>query len=315
MLRTIANDRETFTNTIIPRILSTSAFKALQGKANVLNRICTDGIEGAEKLQKEGDTVLVPRVPIPTIILNRPKGAAPVYQELKPIMETYTVGRTADYDFRVHDDDVAQFMAGHKNWALMLGDSAGQAMKKSIEIDALASFVTEVHADNSGLTAGALTHSVNLGTLGVPLVHATADNLLDHIIDLAVIADEGNWPPELMRYLLLTAKQMAKLKKSALRNTYVTGDDRSPILTGKVQTPLDNWALIQTNSLPRTAGVGGVVGNLFGCKGAHGWITQVKKLKTFTSKDSPQDVYYDGHTLYDRWTLRAEMAGVTYITD
>jgi hypothetical protein len=252
-------------------------------------------------------------VPIPEIILNRPKGTTPVYQELKPIMVPFTVGRTTDYDFRLHEDDVAQFMAGYKNWAVLLGESAGQAMLKKIEKDALASFVTEVDAvNNAGLTAGKETHSLNLGTIGAPLTHSTADNFLDHIIDLGVIADEANWPPDLMRYLLLSAKQMAKLKKSALRNTYVTGDDRSPILTGRVQTPLDNWALIQTNSLPHAAGV---TANLFGCKGAHGWITQVKKLKTFTSKDSPQDVYYDGHTLYDRWTLREEMAGVTYITD
>lgn len=312
MLRAIANDRETFTGTIIPEILSSTAFFALQGKHNVLNRICTDGIEGAEKLKKEGDTVLVPRVPIPTIVRNRPKGAKPDYQELKPIMEKYTVGRTEDYSFRVHKDDIAQFMAGFKNWALMLGNSGGQAMYKDIELDALASFVTEVAADNSGVTAGEVTHSLNLGTAGAPLTHATPDLFLDHIVDLAVIADEANWPPELRRYLLLTAKQMAKLKKSALRNTYVTGDDRSPILTGKVQTPLDGWELIQTNSLPR---VGTVVANLFGCKGAHGWITQVKEMETFRSKDSPQDVYYNMHVLYDRWTLREEMAGVTYIND
>ena len=313
MLRMIANDRETFTDTIIPRILSMTAFKALQGKANVLDRICTDGIEGAGKLKNEGDTVLVPRVPIPTIILNRLKGSKPDYQELKPIMEPYTVGRTANYSFKVHKHDVAQFMAGYKNWAVLLGESGGQAMNKSIERDALASFVTEVDLiNNAGLTAGTVTHSVNLGTVGAPLVHATPDLFLDHIIDLAVIADEANWPPELMRYLLLSAKQMAKLKKSALRNTYVTGDDRSPILTGKVQSPLDNWALIQTNNLPHAAGV---TANLFGCKGAHGKVVQVKGLETFRSKDSPQDVYYDMDVLHDRWTLRKEMAGTTYITD
>lgn len=312
MLRIIANDRETFTGTIIPEILSLTAFFALQNKANVLNRICTDGIAGAENLKNQGDTVLVPRVPIPTVILNRPKGAKPTYQELKPIMETYTVGRTASYSFLVNDNDVTQFMKGYKDWAVKLGTSGGQAMVNDIEADALASFVTEAGTDNSGLEAGAKTHSISLGTAAAALSLGTPDDFLNKILDLGAIAAEANWPTILRRYLLLSPTQMVKLKKSSLRNVYVTGDNRSPVLTGKVQTPLDNWDLIETNNVPYNTSTK-VLANLFGCMGAHGQVTQIKDLKTMTDKDSPRDVYYDALTLYDRWTLRAEMAGVMYV--
>src|SRR4029077_7465366 len=116
-------------------------------------------------------------------------------------------------------------------------------------------------ANNRGVTAGAITHNINLGVTGTPVTviprNPTAGQIeiIDMILSLGQALDEQNIP-ETGRWVVMPTWAATMIKKSELRDAALTGDGVSILRNGRLGM-LDRFTLYSSNLLP--AGVAGTL--------------------------------------------------------
>lgn len=154
--------------------------------------------------------------------------------------------------FAVVVDDVQEVQADVKLMDIFTNDAAEQ-MKIAIDSDVLGNVYADAAAANKGATAGLLSGDINLGATGAPRA-VSSTTVLDAILDCGQVLDEQN-VPETGRFIVIPAWMAAMLKKSDLKQAYLTGDDVSPLRNGKLGM-IDRFTVFVSNNLSSATDLG-----------------------------------------------------------
>ncbi len=205
----------------IPEVFS----KLLQAKfygSSVLPMISNTDYEG--EISGQGDKVTIRTVPAVTI--NDYAGSITT-QELTTAKVELLIDKAKYYSFKVDDVLAAQ---ADINMLEAASADAAEGMRVAVETDVLASVVT------GATTIGSQT-----------TINQNGSDILAAILDFAKSLDQLNIPEE-GRFLVLSPEFISILKKSELRQAYLTGDAESPLRNGRVGM-VDRFTVYQSNML------------------------------------------------------------------
>ena len=152
-------------------------------------------------------------------------------------------------------DDVMRIQSD-LNVLSMWADDASQQMKIVIDTDVLKGILHTMVAANRGIAAGAISASINLGATTTPLAvvanlpatPAGEVDVLDVILRLGQVLDEQNIP-ETGRWIVMPAWMATLIKRSELRQAYLSGDAVSMLRNGRLGM-VDRFTLYISNLLP-----------------------------------------------------------------
>jgi hypothetical protein len=152
-------------------------------------------------------------------------------------------------------DDVMRTQSDINLLSIWAEDAAEQ-MKITIDTDVLLNILGQCAAVNEGTLSGAASLNLNLGVTGTPLLlAATAGSgvvdILDCILRLGQTLDEQNIP-ETGRWLVLPAWAATLIKRSELRQAYLSGDAVSMLRNGRIGM-VDRFTIYSSNLLPKGA--------------------------------------------------------------
>jgi hypothetical protein len=255
--------------------------------STVLAAISNTDYEG--EIKNQGDKVIIRTKPTITINDYRADGALslqrPVGNKLELLIDK------GKY-FNTILDDVMEVQSDLDSLS-MWSDDAAEQMKIVIDTDVLAGMLGDASADNRGTTAGRISNDINLGVTTTPLaVVATSPGvgeveILDVILRLGQCLDEQNIP-ETGRWVIMPAWASTLIKKSELRQAYMSGDSVSMLRNGRLGM-IDRFTLYVSNLLP--AGVaGGLAAGEYAIYAGHShgltFASQVSKVETLRSEQT-----------------------------
>jgi hypothetical protein len=149
----------------------------------------------------------------------------------------------------------------------------------------------QADAANKGATAGAISGNINLGVTGTP-VSVVARNattgtveIVDVLLRLAQCLDEQNIP-ETGRWVVLPTWAAISIKRSELRQAYLSGDAVSMLRNGRLGM-VDRFTIYASNLLPFGTTAGLAAGEFVIYAGhAHGltFASQISKVETIRSE-------------------------------
>jgi hypothetical protein len=254
--------------------------------STVLSAITNTDYEG--EIKNQGDTVKIRTKPTISIsnysadgdlTLQRPSGA-----EVDLLIDQ---GRY----FNTILDDVMEVQSD-LNLLSMWSDDAAQQMKINIDTDVLLTILNQAATGNSGTTAGVISSSINLGVTSsgplavVPNSPSTGQvDILDVLMRLGNVLDEQNIP-EVGRWVVLPAWAAYAIKRSELRQAYITGDSISVMRNGRLGM-VDRFTLYISNLLPHGTAAGLASAEWVIYAGhAHGitFASQITKVETLRSE-------------------------------
>lgn len=250
--------------------------------ATCLTEITNNDWEG--EIQDMGDKVHIRSIPTITIS-NYQKGQSLT----KQVPGTTVLDLLIDQGkyFAVVVDDVDKVQADIQLMDSFSQDAAEQ-MKIAVEATVFSTVYAQAATGNSGATAGIKSGSINLGAAGTPL-QVTKLTVLDWIVDMGLCLDEQN-VPETGRWLIIPPWVAALIKKSDLRQVYLTGDDTSPLRNGKLGM-IDRFTLYVSNNLKQGAdGVNTAYEVMAGTRDSISFASQISKVETVRSTDTFGDI-------------------------
>lgn len=155
-------------------------------------------------------------------------------------------------------DDVMRVQSD-LNILSLWADDAAEQMKIKIDAAVLLGMLGQADAKNKGTAAGVATSGINLGVTGSPLSLvannpvATAGiaevDILDAILRLGQVLDEQNIP-ETGRWLVIPPWAATLIKRSELRQAYLSGDAVSMLRNGRIGM-VDRFTIYTSNLLPK----------------------------------------------------------------
>ncbi|QGM46120.1 hypothetical protein [Methylocystis heyeri] len=141
----------------------------------------------------------------------------------------------------------------------MWSDDAAEQMKITIDRLVLQSILGQAQAANRGTSAGRISGNINLGVTGTPLGTVGRNpgvgqvEILDVILRLGQALDEQNIP-EQGRWIIMPTWAAAQIKRSELRQVYLSGDNVTMLRNGRLGS-IDRFTIYASNLLPSgTAG-------------------------------------------------------------
>lgn len=140
------------------------------------------------------------------------------------------------------------------NLMSMWSDDAAEQMKIVIDRAVLLGILNQADAANQGLAAGKITAAINLGVTGTPLALVASNptagqvDILDCILRLGQALDEQNIP-ETGRWVVMPTWAATLVKRSELRQAYLSGDSVSMLRNGRLGM-IDKFMLYTSNLLP-----------------------------------------------------------------
>lgn len=231
-----------YSGNFIPEIWS-GKLQAKFYKTTVFSEISNNDWEG--EIKGQGDKVKIRTIPTITIsnytkgmnLSNQVPDSAPV--ELNIDQGKY---------FSLVLDDVDAVQTDLKLMDIFTNDATEQ-MKIAIDGDILNGVKAAAVAANKGNTAGAISGNLVLGTDASPR-SVTSSTILDLFLDAGQALDEQN-VPETGRWLVIPSWMAAMVKRSDLKQAYLTGDSVSPLRNGKLGM-IDRFMVYVSNNLPKT---------------------------------------------------------------
>ncbi len=267
----------TGTNRFISQIWSGKLVRNLY-EATCLSEIANTEYEG--EIKGYGDTVIIRTIPEVAIGDYTIGGGLTYGKPESPALEL-PINRAKSYALQVNDVDKMQSdIALMDEWS----KDAGQRLKIAQERDIFSTAYTQVAAQNAGATAGKISGNINLGVTATPRA-VDKTNIIDYIVDLALVLDEQNVPDE-DRWLVLPARACAAIKKSDLKDASVTGDNQSLLRNGRLGI-IDRFQIYRSNTLSVAAGKFNV---MFGHKMALTYATQITKAETLKNPNDFGDL-------------------------
>jgi len=177
------------------------------------------------------------------------------------------------------------------NLMSMWSDDAAEQMKIVIDRAVLLALLGQADAANRGLTAGKLSGAVNLGVTGTPLAVVPTSptvgqvDVLDCLMRLGQVLDEQNIP-ETGRWVVLPVWAAVAIKRSELRQAYLSGDNVSMLRNGRLGM-VDRFTIYTSNLLPFGVAAGLAAGEFVIFAGhSHGltFASQMTKMETLKSE-------------------------------
>lgn len=170
-------------------------------------------------------------------------------------------------------------------------DDAAEQMKIVIDRAVLLGIKDQADAANRGLTAGKITGAINLGVTGSPLALVPNSptvgqvDVLDMMLRLGQALDEQNIP-ETGRWIVMPTWAATLVKRSELRQAYLSGDSVSMLRNGRLGM-VDRFTLYTSNLMPFGVSAGLAAGEFIIYAGhAHGltFASQMTKMETLKSE-------------------------------
>lgn len=294
-----------YSGVMIPEIWSTNLVKEYYD-ASVLTQVTNTDYEG--EISGMGDKVIIrtqPKVNMrPYVIGQNLETEFPTGGKIELLIDKGMYWQTGIDDVVHKQQDINQMTL----WA----QEAAEEMKLMLDTEVLSFLPANVHAKNTGATAGRVSNNVNLGTAAAPLI-PTAANILEIVLRLGQVLDEQN-VPETGRYLIMPFWATTLLKLSDLKNTYTTGDSTSPLRNGMVGR-IDRFTVFNSNLLPINPAPGAgdwktVI--MAGHKDAATFATQFTKTETLRSEKTFGDIMR-ALIIYGYQMIKPEAAAVAYI--
>jgi len=245
----------------IPEIFS----KKLQAKfyaSSVLPQISNTDYEG--EISGQGNKVNIRTVP--NVTVGDYTGSVS-YADVTTQVVELNIDKAKSYAFKVDDILKVQADIDFQNEA---AKDAAEQMRISVETDVMANIPT---AATSILDKASVSESTLLG----------------HILEAGRTLDELNIPDS-DRFIVLSPLYIEMLKKSELRQAYLTGDGTSPLRNGKVGM-IDRFSVYQSNLLAQ--GTGDDAGKTF-CLAGHPKATCFASQFVKTETVRLTDTFGDG---------------------
>ena len=212
-------------------------------KTTVFSEIANTDWEG--EIKGQGDKVHIRT--IPTITINSYTKGQNLTNQVPDSTPVELLIDKGKY-FAVVLDDVDAVQTDIKLMDVFTNDATTQ-MKIAIDADVLNGVKASAATDNKGATAGVISGNINLGTDASPRA-VTSSNILDLFLDAGQVLDEQNVPED-GRWLVIPAWMASMVKRSDLKQAYLTGDSVSPLRNGKLGM-IDRFMVYVSNNLPKT---------------------------------------------------------------
>ena len=156
----------------------------------------------------------------------------------------------------------------------MWADDASEQMKIKVDTDVLQYCVGLADAANRGIAAGKIAGNVNLGVTGAPLLTVGRNpglgqvEIVDVLLRLGQCLDEQTLP-ETGRWAILPTWAATQIKRSELREVFISGDSVSILRNGRLGG-IDRFTIYVSNLLPNgTAGASGLAAGEFAVFAGH----------------------------------------------
>ena len=253
--------------------------------STVLAAISNTDYEG--EIKNQGDTVKIRTKPTITINDYRADGLLSLERPQGNVVE---LNIDKGKYFNTILDDVMEVQSD-LNALSMWSDDAAEQMKITIDTQVLAGILGQADTYNKGATAGKISGDINLGVTTAPLdlvsntPGAGETEVLDAILRLGQCLDEQNIP-ETGRWIVIPTWMATLIKKSELRQAYLSGDSVSILRNGRLGM-VDRFTLYVSNLLPTGVAGGLAAGETAIYAGhAHGltFASQVSKVETLRSE-------------------------------
>ena len=146
------------------------------------------------------------------------------------------------------------------NQLTMWADDASEQMKIAVDSDVLLFVLGLADAANQGTTAGKISGNINLGHTGTPLLTVGRNpglgqvEIVDVLLRLGQCLDEQNIP-ESGRWVVLPTWAATQIKRSELREVFVSGDSISILRNGRLGG-IDRFTIYVSNLLPNGVAAG-----------------------------------------------------------
>jgi hypothetical protein len=187
-------------------------------------------------------------------------------------------------------DDVIEKQSDINNLSIW-ADDASEQMKMVVDSDVLLFILGLCDAGNRGLTAGVISGNINLGVTGTPVALVGRNpavgqvETIDVILRIGQALDEQNIP-ESGRWIVMPTWATFQLKRSELREVFVSGDQVSILRNGKFGQ-IDRFTIYASNLLPFGVPAGLAAGEwvIYGGH-AHGltFASQLTNVETIRSE-------------------------------
>lgn len=253
----------------------------------VLTAISNTDYEG--EIRNQGDKIKIRTKPTVSIKDYRLDGDLEIERPTGNVLELAI--DKAKY-FALALDDVMEIQSD-LNVMSMWADDASQQFKITVDTDVLKGMLGQAAAANKGATAGRISGNINLGVTGTPLALSAngtaggAVEILDAILRMGQVLDEQNIPED-GRWLVMPVWAANLIKRSELRQAYLTGDAVTPLRNGKLGQ-IDRFTLYTSNLLP-TGTVGGLASGEFAMYAGHAhgltFASQFTKVEQIRSERS-----------------------------
>ena len=265
--------------------------------SSILAAVSNTEYEG--EIKKYGDTVKIRQTPDITISDYNKGQVLTNEQPTSTSVELY-INKGKYWSFVTDDvDDVQTDIKGYVGYWT---DDASKQMVITVETEVYVDIGSDAHADNSGVAAGAISESYNLGSAAVPVV-ITRTNIVEKIVEFGAVLDEQNIPDD-GRFLIIPVWMSSLLKTSDLKQAYLTGDSTSPIRNGLIGS-IDRFNIYVSNLLyiPDYTEV------VFGSPKALTFATQITKTKM---QDNPDGfgMLYRGLQVYGYKVILPQALGM-----
>jgi hypothetical protein len=273
-----SNQNPAYAGIFIPVLWSSKLLEKFYA-ATVLGAIANTDYEG--EIKNHGDTVKIRTRP--TIVIEDYE----VNMDLniqRPSSDLVELNIDKGKYFNLALDDVMEVQSDLDQMSIWAEDASEQ-FKIAIDSQVLQHLATstDIHADNRGLTAGAITGDINLGVTGASRV-VTKDEVIDFIIDCGQALDEQNIP-ETGRWMVIPAWLASNIKRSDLKDASISGDGVSISRNGRLGM-IDRFTLYLSNQLPVMGQYTDEWPVFFGTNAALTFAAQFTKMETLRSERS-----------------------------
>jgi hypothetical protein len=251
----------------------------------VLSAISNTDYEG--EIKNQGDKVKIRTKPTISIKNYRADGDLDVERPSGNVIE---LNIDQGKYFNLILDDVMEIQSD-LNLMSMWSDDASEQFKITVDTDVLKGILGTPVAKNKGTTAGQISSSINLGATTTPLATVAGSpdtgevEILDVILRLGQALDEQNIP-ETGRWVIMPTWAATLIKKSELRQAYLSGDSVSILRNGRLGM-VDRFTLYTSNLLP-TGTVGGLASGEYAIYAGHAhgltFASQFTKMETIRSE-------------------------------
>lgn len=264
------------------------------------------------ELNKGGDEIIFWKEPI-VQVRKYTKNEPIIHDTIDGEPIKMTVDQSYNFSVKINKIDEQQIQ-NWDNWRAGILKSAGLELARTIDPLLLTEMWTSAAATNQGATAGALSHNINLGTAGAPLV-LTATNITDFLSYVHQVLDEAKAPKD-GRFIVFPPAGLAVLRNSDLKAAYMTGLSWSPLVNGKLPDTVAGFTVLESLYLPSV--IDGTVSKLCwhvvaGVKMATAFAATIEETRVITDKDDWAS-YYQGLSVFGFKVLYPEGLVHAYVT-